>query len=97
MFVSFFHRTGFLFLEAVSELKRSLEQLKVANQKLQRNSRGSVFYGIHDESALMRRSSESDEPIHIGAPVESFALKLSASQFVWIVSLVYTFAQLTQK
>lgn len=50
-----------------------LERLKQANQKLQRNSRGS-FHGVHDvdDVGLTRRSS-SDEPIPIRAQVESTA------------------------
>lgn len=44
----------------VSELEQKLEQLKLANQKLQRNSRGSVFEGVHDNKALIRRANGGD-------------------------------------
>lgn len=37
------------FLEAISELATKLKQLQIANQKLERNSRGSVFESVHDQ------------------------------------------------
>lgn len=55
------------------ELAAELDRLKLANQKLQRNSRGS-FQGVHDDVALIRRSSsDREEPIHIQAKVVSSA------------------------
>lgn len=79
------------YLEMVNELERKLEQLKLANQKLQRNSRGSVFHGVHDESTLIRRSStpEFDEPIHIRAQVTNSAS--ITLQMATMVSLLFTF------
>lgn len=87
------------FAETAKELERKLEQLKVANQKLQRNSRGSVFQGVHDESALIRRSSsgDSDEPIHIRAQITNSSPKFHAFQIISIFSLVFTFSLLTQQ
>lgn len=79
-------------LEMVNELEHKLEQLKVANQKLHRNSRGSVTQVVHDESILSRRSSSSeiDEPIHIRAQdTNSAQSTLRNSAFV---SLICTFA-----
>lgn len=87
----------FLFLEIANELDHKLEQLKATNQKLQRNSRGSVFRSVHDdESALSHRSStsDSDEPIHIRAQVTNSASKLFAIK-ITIISLVFT--RLTQQ
>lgn len=89
----------FFFSEIANDLDSKLEQLKVTNQKLQRNSRGSVFRSIHDnESALIRRSSssDSDEPIHIRAQVTNSASKLLTIQIA-IVSLVFSFVRLTQQ
>ncbi|XP_055309994.1 uncharacterized protein LOC129573502 isoform X2 [Sitodiplosis mosellana] len=83
--------------EIANDLDSKLEQLKATNQKLQRNSRGSVFQSIHDnESALIRRSSSSDiaeEPIQIRAQVENSAPKLFTIQ-ITIVSLLFTFVRL---
>lgn len=80
------------FLETANELERKLEQLKVANQKLHRNSRGSVMHGVHDESMLSRRAStsESDEPIHIHAQITNSAQ--SSFDNITFVSLICTFA-----
>lgn len=88
------------FTETAKELEYKLEQLKMANQKLQRNSRGSVFHSVHDESALIRRSStsnDSDEPIHIRAQVTSSASKSLTIKMITIVSFVITFVQFTQQ
>lgn len=74
----------------VNELERKLEQLKLANQKQKRNSRGSVSHGVHDESTLFRRSStsESDETIHIRAQVTNSAS--ITKQMATIISLLLT-------
>lgn len=81
-------------------MDNKLEQLKATNQKLQRNSRGSVFHSVHDnESALIRRSSSSDaadEPIQIRAQTENSANKLFNFQIA-IVSLLFTFVRLAQQ
>lgn len=44
----------------LDDLEQKLRQLKFANQKLERNSRGSVFEGIHDHKAYVQRASGSD-------------------------------------
>lgn len=38
----------FQFPETLAELEQKLKQLQLANQKLERNSRGSVFESVHD-------------------------------------------------
>lgn len=48
------------FLGTLDDLEQKLRQLKFANQKLERNSRGSVFEGIHDHKAYVQRASGSD-------------------------------------
>lgn len=86
--------------ETAKELESKLEQLKMANQKLQRNSRGSVFQSVHDnESALIRRSSygDSDEPIHIRGSYKNAVSKSCPLQMIAISSLVFTVFQLTQR
>lgn len=80
-------------LETVNELKRRLDQLKLANQKLQRNSRGS----INDESALIHRSSiyEPNEPIHIRAQVTNTAYVLYQS--ITLISIALSLNFWTQR
>lgn len=46
-----------IFIATLDELERKLLQLKYANQKLERNSRGSVFESIHDNKAYIQRTS----------------------------------------
>lgn len=87
----------FFILETVNELKRRLDQLKLANQKLQRNSRGSVLQSINDESVLIDQSSvyEPNEPIHIRAQVTNTA---SVSfQSITIITLALTISFWTQR
>lgn len=70
------------------ELAKELENLKLANQKLQRNSRGSL-QGVHDDVSLTRRSSsDNDEPIHIQAQVESTASTIMQMPAV-IISIAF--------
>lgn len=90
----------YYFSETAKELEYKLDQLKMANQKLQRNSRGSVFRSVHDESSLIRRSSTNndfDEPIHIRAEVTGSASKIVTFQMFTIITLVFTLFQLTQQ
>lgn len=71
------------------DLAKDLERLKMANQKLQRNSRNS-FQGVHDDVALIRRSSsDREEPIHIEAQVVNSAnLEMSSIVNAMIVFMV---------
>lgn len=46
--------------DAISELEQKLKQLKIANKKLERNSRGSVFESIQDFSNFDRTDSTND-------------------------------------
>lgn len=89
---------AFFFLpETVNELNRRLDQLKLANQKLQRNSRGSVLRSINDESELNHHphAHDANEPIHIQAQVTNPA---SASfQSITILLLALTFSFWTQR
>lgn len=83
------HDFNILSLVTAEELEKKLEQLKVANQKLQRNSRGS-FHGVHDDVALIRRSSsDNEEPIHIHAETTS-----TASQITTTFSIIVVFVSL---
>ncbi|XP_031640948.1 uncharacterized protein LOC116352466 [Contarinia nasturtii] len=79
------------------ELDYKLEQLKVINQKLLRNSRGSLLHsGVpSDGSTLIRRSSSDDMPMEISARVTNSASKsITFHTVVAIVcTLVFTFAQ----
>lgn len=90
------------FAETAKELERKLEQLKVANQKLQRNSRGSVFHGVHDDhnddatSTRHSNSGDSDQLIHIRAQTTNSSSKFHAFQIASIFSIVFTFGLLTQ-
>lgn len=83
--------------EKANELTRRLDQLKLANQKLQRNSRGSVLLSITDEYELNHHPHvhEANEPIHIQAQVTNPA---SASfQSITIILLALTFSIWTQR
>lgn len=46
----------FFFAATIEELELKLMQLKLANQKLERNSRGSVFESVHDNKAYIERA-----------------------------------------
>lgn len=78
MITSFWVFHFFSVSETVNELKRKLEQLKVANQKLQRNSRGSVFQGMNDEPTPIRRSGidELNEPVYVHAQITNATTSL---------------------
>lgn len=47
----------YLFTATIDELEQKLMQLKLANQKLERNSRGSVFESVQDNKAYIQRAS----------------------------------------
>lgn len=74
-------------------MEEKLEQLKLANQKLQRNSRGSVFEGVHDNKAFIRRANAGDseavveETTLIRAHNPSAATKASAFQILSVIML----------
>lgn len=80
-------------LELVNDLVRRLDQLKLANQKLQRNSRGSVLHSMNDESALSHHSSihEANEPIHIQAQVTNTASVSFKSITITLLALTFNF------
>lgn len=47
----------------LDDLEQKLRELKFANPKLERNSRGSVFEGIHDQKTYVQRASGSDATV----------------------------------
>lgn len=69
----------------------------LANQRLQRISRGSVLHSVNDESELNHHTHAhaAYEPIHIQAQVTNTA---SASfQFITSILLALTFSYWTQR
>lgn len=52
-----------VFAATIEELEQKLSQLKLANQKLERNSRGSVFESVHDNKAYIQRASPNGDAI----------------------------------
>lgn len=84
----------FIFTDIGKELDTKLEQLKVINQKLHRNSRRS---SIPNDGPLIRRSSsQSDQPMEIAQVTNTGSKSLTFHTMVTIVFLVFTFTRLTQ-
>lgn len=52
-----------MYLGTLTELEQKLQQLKYANQKLERNSRGSVFEGVHDHMGSVQRTGADSDAI----------------------------------
>lgn len=87
-------KKSFSFTGTVYELERKLQQLKLANQKLQRNSRGSVFQGVHDHTAIVQPANFNetfaivDEPFPIRAETTSSASQTSS--FIFMLPIIFS-------